>query len=704
MVPITHLLISDEFAGELARYDRPLADQVIDKVRLLEQNPRHPSLNVHRVKATGDKWECYVNDSYRIIYDQEGGAIRLWKLGPHSLVDKVRYTAFSPHTAFHRPAWVGDAAAEAATETEPPTPEAAYTRRVRGPFSDFPPVHLRILGVPADMVKAVQDSPDMDAVERIPGLPSQTLRWLMELLTDPSLEAVVYDPGRLLYRTTLDKLEGYCEGSIKQLMLNLTPDQQQYVDEPRPGLTVLKGVAGSGKTTVGVYRAIHRAWKDRRVALLTFNRTLAGVTRTLVESLIGPLPDNLTITNIDRWIAEFLEKRGIPILPILDERDCLPLIEAAVDEVKASGRQEAVLEQRSEFFRDEIARVIKGAGIRDLKTYQTVERHGRKTALGPTQREAVWLVYQAYESRLAKQHAWDWRDPALKAYEELSQRPLAEPYDDVIIDEGQDLTPVQLRIAQRLRSGGDSVRAGERSMLLLGDAAQSIYSRGFAWRTAGVPAQGRTFVLRKNHRNTRQIAEAAAALQAHNQLLKSNPDYIAPEWTHRNGPWPIIVECDVMDRELRAVRERLLDLVGDQRFRVSDFAVICPDNDLCQRVRNDLLQAGLPAALHRDEEFNVLEEQVKVLTIHAAKGLEFPVVFLVGVREGLLPHRPTLRLESEERQLEIERQRTLLYVGITRAAEALFLVTTSGARSLFLNELGSTAHTELFTRKGSASL
>ncbi|HYF95921.1 MAG TPA: 3'-5' exonuclease [Symbiobacteriaceae bacterium] len=460
------------------------------------------------------------------------------------------------------------------------------------------------------------------------------MQWLTELLTDPGLATVVYDPGRLLYRTTLDKLEGYCKGSIRQLMLNLTPDQQQYVNEPRPGLTVLKGVAGSGKTTVGVYRAINRAMEGRRVALLTFNRTLAGVTRTLVESLIGPTPDNLTITNIDRWIAEFLAERDLDTRPILDERDSLPLIEGAVAEVKATGRPEAVLEQRPEFFRDEIARVIKGAGIRDLKTYQAALRHGRKTALGPAQREAVWLVYQAYERSLASRSAWDWRDPALKAYEELSQR--------------------------------------------------------------------RTFVLRRNHRNTRQIAEAAAALQAHNQMLKSNPDFIAPEWTQRNGPWPIIVECDVIDRELRAVRERLLDLVADQRFRVSDFAVICPDNDLCLRVRNDLLQAGLPAALHRDEEFNVLEEQVKVLTIHAAKGLEFPVVFLVGVREGSLPRRPTLRLESEERQLELERQRTLLYVGMTRAAEALFLVTTANARSAFLNELGNTAHTELFVRKGSA--
>jgi superfamily I DNA/RNA helicase/mRNA-degrading endonuclease RelE of RelBE toxin-antitoxin system len=694
---VTEVLISEEFSEELATYDTPLRTQVMEKVRLLQQNPAHPSLNVHKVRNTDDKWEFYVTMNYRVIYDQSGGTLRLWKLGPHVIVDRVRYTSFAAHTAFHHPTWL-EAGEEGTSEPEArvlsSTP--AYVRPVRGPFADFPPTHLRILGVPAHRVKEIRSAPDFETIERLPDLPPQTVRWLMELLSDPALETVVFDPGRLLYRATLDQLEGYCGGSIRQLMLNLTPDQQQYVDQARPGITVLKGVAGSGKTTVGVYRAINRAMEGRRVALLTYNRTLAAVTRSLVESLIGPLPDNLTVTNIDRWIAGLLEERGVAVPKVLSDAECLPLLEQALAEVRQTGT-EAVLEQRATFFRDEVARVIKGAGLREERQYLQVERHGRKSALGPDQRRAVWRVYEAYQRKLAEAGACDWRDPALLAYEELSLRPLAEPYDDVVIDEGQDLTPVQLRIAQRLvRGGGGDPSA--RSFLLLGDAAQTIYSRGFAWRQAGIAAQGRTFTLRRNHRNTRQIAEAAAELLAHNELLKAGPDFVAPEWTERNGARPIILECDTADRELRAVRERLLDLVGDQRFRVSDFAVICPTGDLCEKVRNDLLAAGLPSAFHRDEEFDVLEEQVKVLTIHSAKGLEFPVVFLVGLREGILPHRPPLRLESEERTLELERQRTLLYVGITRAAEALYLVTTSGARSDFLKELGNTVLTEAVTR------
>lgn len=89
--------------------------------------------------------------------------------------------------------------------------------------------------------------------------------------------------------------------------------------------------------------------------------------------------------------------------------------------------------------------------------------------------------------------------------------------------------------------------------------------------------------------------------------------------------------------------------------------------------------------------------QVTLMTLHAAKGLEFPVVFIVGVEEGLIPHQRSLR--SEDRR-EIEEERRLLFVGMTRAQERLYL-TEARIRSMhgrtvptivspFLAELEST--------------
>ena len=101
-----------------------------------------------------------------------------------------------------------------------------------------------------------------------------------------------------------------------------------------------------------------------------------------------------------------------------------------------------------------------------------------------------------------------------------------------------------------------------------------------------------------------------------------------------------------------------------------------------------LKRSGLRAVLRTDSEFNLLEEQIKILTIHSAKGLEFPVVFLMGLTEGELPLLSNLgNMEEEERQLEIEKERTLCYVGMTRAADALYLLTVQGKESRFIQEL-----------------
>lgn len=62
------------------------------------------------------------------------------------------------------------------------------------------------------------------------------------------------------------------------------------------------------------------------------------------------------------------------------------------------------------------------------------------------------------------------------------------------------------------------------------------------------------------------------------------------------------------------------------------------------------------------------DERVTLMTMHSAKGLEFPVVFLAGMEEGLFPHARTLMNETE-----IEEERRTCYVGITRAERKLYI-------------------------------
>ncbi|AEB12049.1 ATP-dependent helicase [Marinithermus hydrothermalis] len=82
----------------------------------------------------------------------------------------------------------------------------------------------------------------------------------------------------------------------------------------------------------------------------------------------------------------------------------------------------------------------------------------------------------------------------------------------------------------------------------------------------------------------------------------------------------------------------------------------------------DFLDEVALTARAEEPEGEVPAEAVTLMTLHNAKGLEFPVVFIVGVEEGLLPHR-----SSTARVEDLEEERRLFYVGITRAQERLYL-------------------------------
>jgi DNA helicase-2/ATP-dependent DNA helicase PcrA len=104
--------------------------------------------------------------------------------------------------------------------------------------------------------------------------------------------------------------------------------------------------------------------------------------------------------------------------------------------------------------------------------------------------------------------------------------------------------------------------------------------------------------------------------------------------------------------------ENLQELVSAAR----SFTPEDPDADL---LREFLDQAALDAGEQQADEH---EDSIQLMTLHSAKGLEFPIVFMVGVEENLFPHKMSM-----DDPARLEEERRLAYVGITRAEQQLFL-------------------------------
>jgi hypothetical protein len=236
-------------------------------------------------------------------------------------------------------------------------------------------------------------------------------------------------------------------------------------------------------------------------------------------------------------------------------------------------------------------------------------------------------------------------------------------YQAVLIDEGHDFAPEWLKLVTQM------VDPATNSLLVLYDDAQSIYERSrskqFSFKSVGIQAQGRTTILKINYRNTRQILQTANLIAADLLTAEDKDDdgipLLKPVSCGRDGEATLIIRLPT----LRAEAAQIVKLLGDahqEGHAWGDMAILCRNHQDMYLCANVLNRSALPYQV-RDKpgHFDPAADTIKVLTMHASKGLEFPVVALVGVG-----HMPA------QNESEIDEAR-LFYVGATRATQRLII-------------------------------
>jgi DNA helicase-2/ATP-dependent DNA helicase PcrA len=113
-------------------------------------------------------------------------------------------------------------------------------------------------------------------------------------------------------------------------------------------------------------------------------------------------------------------------------------------------------------------------------------------------------------------------------------------------------------------------------------------------------------------------------------------------------------------------QDQRMDSLGELTNAVAQYESRAADPTLGGFLEDSAL-TGRDEEIDKDEQLS--QNGIKLMTLHSAKGLEFQRVFLVGMEEGLLPHRRAL----EDADDTIPEERRLCYVGITRARDHLTL-------------------------------
>ena len=497
--------------------------------------------------------------------------------------------------------------------------------------------------------------------------------------------------------------------------MNLNMEQKKLIQSKPQGHALIKGVAGSGKSTVAIYKIPfllnnYCFNEDDYILMVTYNKTLINYLEHLYKkveseeqqmslySLMNGEKERVHLKNIDKiiyaYFQEYKKENKLSYNVTTDKKITLTTLKRAMAKMSKMHPEEDVFEQtNAQFLMDEID-WIKSCNYMNLEEYQNIDRVGRtsqKNMQGPQKlrknsekRKHIFELMLLYNEELRNQGFIDFKDMALMALQQIKKRP-KNKYSHIIVDESQDLTRVQIEILKEMYNEKDYS-----SIIFVADTAQNIYPhswlvKGRSFTSIGFDMTGKSNILSKNYRTTTQIAEAAYSLVENDPNVVEDENYVKPSLIDRQGSYPIYKHFNNDSEQtnfiIDEIKNRLL-----KNFTLKDIAIIAKNKMILSSIKERLAAANINAneISSTDGDFNI--NSVKLLTLHSIKGLEFPVVFIASINEGVIPYLSYKDESEKEYQESIERK--ILYVGMTRANQSLYMM-SSGRPSKFINEINS---------------
>ena len=469
--------------------------------------------------------------------------------------------------------------------------------------------------------------------------------------------------------------------NVMEQEIILTEDQQSVIDFAAKQDTHsmrVQGAAGTGKTLIAALIADEFALKTD---LLGSNNTVGLITYTnTAKEELNRLTKNVTATTYHKFAKTFLRKNSIDLSYDVFSSN----LNEFREEINDTGLNDNIICDEIDWI---FTKGIKhyedySIGGKTIQGYGTCERTGRgenRFQKNSQIREKVWRVFERYNEFCADNNKVDFRDVGNYICG-LSLNGELEPICTyLVVDEVQDFSENEIKSMSLMISN-------KKNLTLIGDLAQSIHQKLFSWKKTGISmSKGKSFLLTKNFRNSKEIACVAECLLKNEYRLKEHPldEYTPMDIASEDDCGkPEVLFFDSDDEEIAHVSARIKEL-RDQY----------PEESICFLYRSKktystarkisylLRDIGYEAEYIKDHE-RTPGQKIFWTTMTNAKGLEFDNVFAVGINEKVMPE---LAEEDDGYNAKLNAERRLLFVTMTRAKKRLFL-SSSGTPSILLAE------------------
>ena len=683
------------FLNELLNLPKHISKQVLKKLAILESDPYSAKGDCKKIKGTANQYRVRIGD-YRLIYNIGTNWLKLLSVRKR---DERTYETETPNfdtpnspigdraILEESPPSLGDSGGKASKLISPPNlgDLGGISQTI---FTPLPyALTAEILQQWQIPQQYWQELLEITNAESLLGLiiPDKYLSRILDNLYPRPLSEIEAQPQYLL--KNIDDLERFTEGSLTDFLLKLDTEQENLLNFRSDGPVLVKGGAGTGKSTLAIHRVKQLIEKDcTSILFTTYTSALVAYSEQLLEQLLGQPPKSLgvKVSTIDGLVFFYYVRTYGKVDPASNE-ECLECLATAIQttDIPATNpfdqqvRRQTLEKLGQSYLLQEILSVIEAWGINSLNEYLQLERRGRGLPLKAPIREAIWAVYQQWQQIMTANKYVTWEQMRRRALEIVLRLP-SQPYQAIVIDEAQDLSPVTLRFLLALVPSFQGV-------YLTADASQSLYQRGFSWKQihSDLKVTGRTILLKRNYRNTQQISAATASILQNTNA--GDRECLDQQPSPFIGNPPKILYCEP-DQEVSAICDFLHDSAKQFRLPVHAGAILCPTQQMGRTIAKLLSNAGLQANFAIGKKIDINSPYINVLTLHSAKGLEFPFVVVMGLQEGIFPAIEN-GVPEEEIPTIIDEQLRLFYVGCTRAMRSLMVCASRSQPSQFLTSL-----------------